>query len=231
MFEAIRTFLHSIEELRLIAGFTTWLLLSWWVWARGWRIQRRYLVAVGMTPLARNGIWWAVTLLGAAVVIAGEQRPAAPALVTVAMVGALSAYVDVKTHRLPNAYTAVMGCGVATGVLLAALMDPSPGRILFKALTGAIIWTAPLWLASRLPGGMGRGDVKLAPVLGAMLGILGLDAALFGLVVSFVTAGLAALWKVVVGHAGTESRIPMGPWLIGGALASHLAWGVLPDWI
>ncbi len=231
MFDLVHQYLAAHDEVRLFAGIVTWLALGYWTWRRGWRIQRRYLIEARLTPMRRSTVWWMVVFIGAVVVVAAEQRPASPALVTVAMVGTLSALVDARTHRLPDAFTRVMAIGVAAGVALAALVAPDPWWLLLRVLVGALTWFVPLWVASRIPRGMGRGDVKLAPVLGAMLGVLGFEAATFGLLLSFVAAGLAALWAVVVGSAGTDTRMPMGPWLIGGALISHLMWGVLPDWI
>ena len=154
-----------------------------------------------------------------------------PAVMTVAMIGALSAYVDARTHRLPNMYTVVMGIGVIVGALIGCLISPMWSGRLIGFAVGALIWLIPVAILNRLPGGMGGGDVKLAPVLGAMVASVGLHAAVFALALSFVSAGLAALWKIVVGSAGTKSRVAMGPWMIGSALVGTIAWGVVPDWL
>lgn len=229
--DVIRAYLNAHDETELIAGFLTWLIVSWWVWARGWRIQRNYVIEVGLTPMRRNILWWFVVGIGFLIVLAAQQRPASPAVVTVAMIGTLSGIVDARTHRLPDTFTRVMALGVFTGLVLAAAMNSSPGWTLVRAAIGAMVWFLPLFLLHLLPSGLGRGDVKLAPVLGAMVGAVGIDAAIGGLLLSFISAGLAALWSVVVGSAGTDSRVPMGPWLIGGALSAHILWGVLPDWL
>ena len=47
----------------------------------------------------------------------------------------------------------------------------------------------------------------------------------------FRICGCAALWNIVVGSAGTKSRVAMGPWMIGSALVGTIAWGVVPDWL
>lgn len=154
-----------------------------------------------------------------------------PAVMTVAMIGALSAYVDACTHRLPNMYTVVMGIGVIVGTLIGCLISPMWPERLVDFAVGALIWLVPVAILNRLPGGMGGGDVKLAPVLGAMVASVGLHAAVFALALSFISAGLAALWKIVVGSAGTKSRVAMGPWMIGSALVGAIAWGVVPDWL
>ena len=179
-------------DLSLVSGVLTWIIVLAWLWRSGWKIQRRYFIEATRTPLTRNAIVWSAAIVGALFFVAAQMRPGMPAVMSVAMIGALSAYVDGHTHRLPNAYTAAMAVGVAVGV------------------------------------GVG---VKLAPVLGAMAGSVALHAAFFSLAMSFVLAGLAALWKVVIGSAGTKSRVPMGPWMIGSALVAAIAWGVVPDWL
>lgn len=218
-------------DLSLVSGFLTWIIILAWLWRSGWKVQRRYLVEATQTPLTRNAIVWCAGIFGAFFFVGAQMRPGIPAVMTVAMIGALSAYVDARTHRLPNKYTAVMGIGVIVGALVGCLISPMWQQRLIGFVLGALIWTIPIALLNRLPGGMGGGDVKLAPVLGAMVGSVGLNAAVFALALSFVSAGVAALWKVVVGWAGTQSRVPMGPWMIASALVGTIAWGVVPDWL
>ena len=218
-------------DLSLVSGFLTWIIILAWLWRSGWKVQRRYLIEATQTPLTRNAIVWCAGIFGAFFFVGAQMRPGIPAVMTVAMIGALSAYVDARTHRLPNKYTAVMGIGVVVGALIGSLISPMWEQRLIGFVLGALIWTIPIALLNRLPGGMGGGDVKLAPVLGAMVGSVGLNAAVFALALSFVSAGVAALWKIVVGWAGTQSRVPMGPWMIASALVGTIAWGVVPDWL
>ena len=58
-------------------------------------------------------------IVGAIFFVAAQMRPGMPGVMTVAMIGALSAYVDARTHRLPNAYTLAMAIGVVLGVIAA----------------------------------------------------------------------------------------------------------------
>ena len=218
-------------DLSLVSGFLTWIIVLAWLWRSGWKIQRRYFIEATRTPLTRNAIVWSAAIVGALFFVAAQMRPGMPAVMSVAMIGALSAYVDGHTHRLPNAYTAAMAVGVAVGVGVGVIISPMWQQRLIGCIVGALVWTIPIALLNRLPGGMGGGDVKLAPVLGAMAGSVALHAAFFSLAMSFVLAGLAALWKVVIGSAGTKSRVPMGPWMIGSALVAAIAWGVVPAWL
>ena len=218
-------------DLSLVSGFLTWIIVLVWLWRSGWKIQRRYFIEATRTPLTRNAIVWSSAIVGAILFVAAQMRPGMPSVMTVAMIGALSAYVDAQTHRLPNAYTVAMGIGVTVGVVVGVIISPLWQQRLIGCVAGALIWTIPIALLNRLPGGMGGGDVKLAPVLGAMVGTVGIQAAVSSLALSFVLAGFAAPWKIVIGSAGTKSRVPMGPWMIGSALTAAIAWGVVPDWL
>ena len=223
--------LRISSDVSLVSGFLTWIIILGWLWHSGWRVQRRYFIEVTQKPLSRNAIVWVAGIVGALFFVAAQMRPGMPAVMTVAMIGALSAYVDARTHRLPNMYTVVMGIGVIVGALIGCLISPMWSGRLIGFAVGALIWLIPVAILNRLPGGMGGGDVKLAPVLGAMVGLVGLHVAVFALALSFISAGLAALWKIVVGSAGTKSRVAMGPWMIGSALVGAIAWGVVPDWL
>ena len=164
-------------DLSLVSGFLTWIIILAWLWRSGWRIQRRYFIEATQKPLTRNAIVWCAGIFGAFFFVGAQMRPGMPAVMTVAMIGALSAYVDACTHRLPNTYTAVMGIGVLAGTLVGMLISPMWQQRLIGCVIGMLIWTIPIAILNRLPGGMGGGDVKLAPVLGAMVGSVGLEAA------------------------------------------------------
>lgn len=95
----------AVANFSIVSGFLTWIVILFWLAKSGWRIQRRYFVEATRTPLGRNGIVWSSALMGAVFFVAGERRPGLPAILAVAMVGVLSAYVDALTHRLPNGHT------------------------------------------------------------------------------------------------------------------------------
>ena len=138
--------------------------------------------------------------------------------------GALLGYIDARTHRLPTPYVLALACGVLSGIGVTIYFHPQPYLLVAQVVFGTLIWTLPLWLGTLPKGGFGRGDLRLAPILGSLLGLLGWHAALFGLLVSIVSAACAALWKIVSGQAGTRSRIAFGPWMIGSTLLSFLLW-------
>lgn len=89
----------------------------------------------------------------------------------------------------------------------------------------------PITLLNRLPGGTGGGDVKLALALGTLVSPVGLHAASLALALSFVSAGVVALWRIAVGSAGAKTHVPIDPWMIGAVLIGTITWDVIPDWL
>jgi leader peptidase (prepilin peptidase)/N-methyltransferase len=92
--------------------------------------------------------------------------------------------------------------------------DPREWWVSVAAALGASGFLFLLWLVH--PGGMGLGDVKLALLLGAVLGASVVPA----LLVAF--AGGAALGVVLLARYGSRARkmaVPFGPFLAAGALA------------
>ena len=90
---------------------------------------------------------------------------------------------------------------------------------------GAAVWVAligGLWFVSG-GGGMGFGDVKLSPVLGACLGWVAVTSALVGLLAAFVAGAAAGIALLVAGRAGRRSQMPFGPFLLLGTLVGLLA--------
>jgi leader peptidase (prepilin peptidase)/N-methyltransferase len=75
---------------------------------------------------------------------------------------------------------------------------------------------------------MGGGDVKLAGVVGVMLGFAGWDAVALGLFAGFLGGGLYSVVLLVRRRADRRTAVPFGPWMLLGAwvgLAAHLAAG------
>ena len=185
--------------------------------------------------LARLDIVWlaastlAVVLMGAAMQVWWGTRPGlvltlalvAPTLVRLAVI-------DLDVHRLPNALTLRAAGVVAGGLVLAGFVDAHrSGTTVFdsdaarRAIAGAVALGA-CYLALALLGGgsgMGLGDVKLAPTLGALLAWAGWDVWLTGAFAAFLLGGA---WGVVLlaRGRGRQARMPFGPFMIAGALVA-----------
>lgn len=132
--------------------------------------------------------------------------------------GAVLSAVDIRSRRIPNRL--LLPFGVAVFVLLAAAIAADwdgPSRLI-STLGGAVAafgLLLLLWLA--LPTGIGGGDVKLAPLVGAVLGFFGSwSAVLAGLLLAFL---FAAVWGLVLKRRGGGTGAPFAPCLFAGAWA------------
>lgn len=122
--------------------------------------------------------------------------------------------IDIESRRLPNRIVLP-----AAGLVLVARLVTAPEHS--AAWIGAALGTAGFLLAFALaiPAGLGMGDVKLALLLGAMLGSAVVTAALLG-----TLAGAAAAVVLLVrdGRPALRRTIPYGPFLAFGAIATVL---------
>jgi len=154
---------------------------------------------------------------------------ALPAFVYLAAIGVALALIDIDTQRLPNAI--VLPSYVVGLVLLgaAAVAQGSYGDLLRAGLGMAALYGFYFGLALLYPAGMGFGDVKLAGVLGLYLGWLGWAEFIAGGFLGFLLGGIVGGVLMAVRRAGRKSKIPFGPFMLGGAFIAVLWGGALAD--
>ena len=123
--------------------------------------------------------------------------------------------IDLAERRLPNRIV-LPAAGSALASQIAAGADKAAEWILASvAAAGAL-----LVLALVYPGGLGLGDVKLALLLGAVLG----QAVVPALVLAFVSVVPVAVYLLLRDGAKARSTlIPFGPFLAFGAIVVLLA--------
>ncbi len=130
--------------------------------------------------------------------------------------------IDYTTHRLPRGVTfraAIIGGPLLT---LAAINHDDNGRI--GVMFASFIVTLVLFtlLSAFSKGGIGGGDVRLAPVLAMFLGWLCTSHVYIGLGVGFILGGVVAAGMLLTRRASVSTRIAFGPFLCIGAVASAL---------
>jgi leader peptidase (prepilin peptidase)/N-methyltransferase len=155
-------------------------------------------------------------LIGASVLAFGFSAEAAVASFFCATLVAISV-VDLERRIIPNRIVLP-----AAAVVLAAqtLLVPSPEWAL--AAFGASLFLFVAALA--YPAGMGMGDVKLALLLGAMLGRTVPVAMMIGMIAALVPS---IVLLVRHGSAARKMGIPFGPFLAFGGIVGLFA----GDWI
>jgi leader peptidase (prepilin peptidase)/N-methyltransferase len=155
----------------------------------------------------------AVPALGLlAVAIAGlGAQPLLLGFAWLALVTPRLVAVDLAEHRLPDA-TVLPGYPIVLAVVLlqsaASGVEPL-GAVLAGAGCGLVL------LLLHAAGGMGLGDVKLAPLLGALAAAAIPGGALVWLVLAFLLGGIGA--TAVLVRRGAGARMAFGPPLLAAA--------------
>lgn len=146
-----------------------------------------------------------------------------PAVLAFIFGGVLLAVIDWKVHRLPTNLVYLTLGGVAAGLVFASLVRWEWVPLATAVVGGAsfaiafyIIW----FLTRRFLGVviLGFGDVRLAAVLGLLLGWYGLEYVLYGAIVGHLLALVVALAKCVH-QRKLHLTYAFGPPLIAGTLA------------
>ncbi|MFB4300720.1 prepilin peptidase [Actinomadura sp. NTSP31] len=144
------------------------------------------------------------------------------ALLYLAAVGTLLAFVDVRVQRLPDRFT-LPSYGVVAALLAVAVPFTGDGPSRFgHALIGMAAGFALFAVQAILvPSGVGFGDVKLAGVLGLCLGWFGMRACVTGLLVTYLVGGTIAVGVMIVRRT-RKGEFPFGPPMLAGTLVAVL---------
>jgi len=146
-----------------------------------------------------------------------------PAVLAFIFGGLLLAVIDWRVQRLPTRIVYLTLAGVAAGLGFASLVQWN-WVPLATAIAGAALFANAfflIWLFTTKFAGMmiiGLGDVRLAAVLGLVLGWYGLPYVLYGAIAGHLLALLVVLVSSVH-QRKLHIRYSFGPPLIAGALA------------
>lgn len=193
-------------------------VLSWLVLRGRCRSCHR---RIGIEPLVLEVV--TASLFGATAWRFGASVTTAAFCVLMAGLVALT-WIDLRTHRLPREISYTTAALGAPLLVVAALVEGEPRRIWTMAV-GAVVATATMlvvYLASR--GGMGDGDVRLAPLLGLYLGWLNPGLALIGLFFGFLLGAVVSVVLLVTRRVGRKTALPFGPFLTAGTVVA-VFWG------
>jgi leader peptidase (prepilin peptidase)/N-methyltransferase len=131
------------------------------------------------------------------------------------------AIIDLRHRIIPNrlTYPALLLFAVAILVawLVADAVDP------LRGLAGLALYGGILFVVAVISRGMGMGDVKLAALIGLVMGSLGLRYVGVAAGAAIVLGGLGGLAALAMGQS-RKSAIPFGPYLAVGAVVAGL-WG------
>ena len=119
--------------------------------------------------------------------------------------------IDVREHRLPHRILIPLAIATYTALPVSLLG------------AGLVLWFCYLLLRILSFGALGRGDVKLAGILGGVLGYLSWANLGWASLVTFLAGGLVSLALVLFTKARGSTRIAFGPFMLLGALVALAA--------
>jgi len=194
------------------------------------RRQRRVrtLTTMSVPPLVQKHALNGVTALifGLALLRLGIS-PELPAVLAFIFGGVLLAVIDWKVHRLPTRLVYLTFAGVAAGLLFATLVTQdwmagagaALGAVLLANGFAAVYFLGTKFLGMKI---IGFGDVRLAFILGALLGWYGLPYLITGMVAAVFVAFPFAVVKLWQTRKFTVN-MAFGPPLMLGTLIVILA--------
>lgn len=148
-----------------------------------------------------------------------------PALLAFAASATVLTLVDLAEKRLPNAVVFPTLGVVGVMLIPPTWVEGTWWQLLWAVAGAAGMFALYFLLAFISPSAMGMGDVKLALVIGLVLGWFGLSAWLVGLLAAFVVGGLLAVVALLLRRVTLRGSIPFGPSMLMGALIAVLFGG------
>jgi leader peptidase (prepilin peptidase)/N-methyltransferase len=137
--------------------------------------------------------------------------------------------IDLHTQRLPREITYVTAALSLPLLTVDALIRNEERRVVMMVVGSALalIFLGGVRIASR--GGMGDGDVRLSPLLGALLGWVALPLVAAGMFIAFLVGAVVGLAVKGISKDGRREAIPFGPFLAFGTVAAWFVGNQLVD--
>lgn len=142
-------------------------------------------------------------------------------------VGALvmHTFIDLDTHLLLRGVTTR-----ASLIGVPLLFVAAPSRTFASAVGAIVMWAVLRLLFAMSRGGLGKGDVALAPFLGWFIGALSIAQVFVALVSAFVIAGVVVSVALVLRRVKRTTPVPFGPFLAIGAMVTVFAGSRITGW-
>lgn len=167
----------------------------------------------------RQPSWWPALGLGVLWAVVAERLAAGhplvlPAFLLLAWIGVVITWIDADVQRIPIGIVVPAWAPMLLLVGIPALVEDRWRTV----LVGAAVWGVVFGILTLL-GGMGAGDTRLAPMVGAVTGLLGSYATVMAIMIAFLAGGLWALVLLLGRRVGLKTHLAFGPFMCLGAFA------------
>ncbi len=192
----------------------------------GWLVLRGRCAACGSPisaryPLVEAGTAIVFVLLTLRLDALGQTK-ALPAFLYFAAVGLALALIDLDTRRLPNQLVLPSYPVLAALLAGAAWWQGDSWALVRAVLGGSALYAFFVAVVIIYPVGMGFGDVKLAGLVGAVLGWLSWGTLVLGAFAGFLLGAIVGVVLMGLGRGGRKTAVPFGPFMVAGALLASV---------
>lgn len=129
--------------------------------------------------------------------------------------------IDLDTHLLPRRIV-YRTAALTIPLLTLSLIGDNSGSFVSMIFGGFTMWMVMQVCEVLSRGGIGKGDVSFAALLGLYVGWTSYSAVFVALMSAFIAGGVVALFLLVLRRATRSTRFAFGPFLFFGALVSVL---------
>lgn len=129
--------------------------------------------------------------------------------------------IDLDTHLLPRRIV-YRTATLTIPLLTLSLIADNSGSFISMVFGGFTMWMVIRVCEVLSRGGIGKGDVSFAALLGLYVGWMSYSAVFIALLTAFITGGVVALVLLLLRRATRSTRFAFGPFLFFGALVSVL---------
>lgn len=143
---------------------------------------------------------------------------ALPAVLYFTAMGISLAMIDLDVGRLPNRIVYPSYPVLATLLAGAALAQQDATALLRAGVGAGVLFLGYFLVAYGYPAGMGFGDVKLAGIVGGVLGFVSYPVLAVGAFAAFFIGSIVGIGTIVSRRRTAGSSIAFGPFMITGAL-------------
>ncbi|MDR0594563.1 MAG: prepilin peptidase [Bifidobacteriaceae bacterium] len=157
-------------------------------------------------------------VLFAAVAVFIQPLAAVPAYLYAAAAAVALTAIDARTGRLPDAIVLPSYPVMAALLALASWLTGDWGALARAGIGGLGLLVGYGLVHLVRPRGMGRGDVKLAGLIGLALAYQGWGPFAVGALGAFLLGALWGIGVMIKTRGGRKTAIPFGPWMCAGAV-------------